>query len=302
MSNYVVLSSAAAGSNDDGAIAAACSVLRAHLPTRVVRLGDHAAHDLDAALDDVADDTTLVAAGGDGTLHHLVQRLRERDELARRRIAILPLGTANDFARAHGIPLDPPVAARAIVTGVDRARDLLVSDDGTVAVNAAHAGLGAEAGRRAAGLKSVLGPLAYPVSALTLGLRPRPSRIEARAGGRTFGGEDVLYVGVANSARLGGGHRVHPHARPDDGSLALLVLRDPGLPRRVRAAVQLLRGRLLEERSADSARARRVEVAGDSVVWDVDGEGTQPRARITWSVEPGAWTLRVPSDPDLSAR
>ena len=58
--------------------------------------------ELDRALASCGD-RRLVVAGGDGSLHLAVTRLRERGELAERPIALVPLGTGNDLARAPGV-------------------------------------------------------------------------------------------------------------------------------------------------------------------------------------------------------
>src|SRR5690606_6950759 len=55
----------------------------------------------------------VVAAGGDGTLHHLVNGLEGR--LDRVAVGLLPLGTGNDFARTLALPLDPLAALELIL-------------------------------------------------------------------------------------------------------------------------------------------------------------------------------------------
>src|SRR5262245_36417229 len=106
---------------------------------------------------------------GDGSLHLVVNRLRRMGRLDRVTLGLLPFGTGNDFARAAGVPLDPLAAAVALTTAQPCRFDLLEDDTGRVVVNAAHAGLGAEAAAAAADHKARLGPLAYPLGALRAG-------------------------------------------------------------------------------------------------------------------------------------
>ena len=65
-------------------------------------------------------------------------------------IALLPMGTGNDFARAMDIPLDIEEAARVVLEGEVRPVDLIVDDTGQVVVNNVHVGAGAQASRRGA--------------------------------------------------------------------------------------------------------------------------------------------------------
>ena len=82
-------------------------------------------------------------------------------------LAVLPTGTANDFARAYGLPGDPREAAELAADG-ERTRPLELGRlaDGRPFVNVASAGLASVAARNAQPLKPRLGPLAYGVGAL----------------------------------------------------------------------------------------------------------------------------------------
>ena len=173
---FLVLTTTRAGSADAERVAAAVAELARAGPTEVAEAEDS------TSLDRV-DGRVLVVAGGDGSVHALVGRLRGRGELATTTIGLVPLGTGNDLARGLGLPLDPVAAARRVVDGTPMAADLLVADDGEVVVNAAHAGVGAEAARRSARLKRALGPLAYPVGAALAGVTAGGWRLRDEADG-----------------------------------------------------------------------------------------------------------------------
>ena len=114
---HLLVASAKAGSTDQEAVTAAVEVLGAELSVC------HEPSDLDGALDRL-DGRTLVVAGGDGSLHLAVTKLRARGELARTRMALVPLGTGNDLARALDIPLDAAEAAQLVLSGSARPLDL----------------------------------------------------------------------------------------------------------------------------------------------------------------------------------
>src|SRR6188768_1243847 len=111
---------------------------------------------------------TLIAAGGDGTLSEVAASLAHRDQEAERlpALGLVPLGTANDFANAAGIPLEPLPALEMIAETPAVPLDLIrLSDDhGQVhwCANLASGGFGTQVTVETdEGLKKMLGGLAY---------------------------------------------------------------------------------------------------------------------------------------------
>src|SRR5918994_3668167 len=123
----------------------------------------------------------LAVAGGDGTIGPVA-------ELAGRLgvpLAVLPTGTANDFARVHGLPVDPREAAELAAEATHtRPLELGRLADGRPFVNVASAGLATVAARNAQPLKPRLGPLAYGIGAVRAAAREHPLPVKVRAGGR----------------------------------------------------------------------------------------------------------------------
>lgn len=163
----------------------------------------------------------VVVCGGDGTLAAAARGLMETGLP----LGVLPLGTANDFARTLGIPLDLAAAADVIVRGHSRRVDV-GEVNGHCFFNVASLGLSADLAR---GLtkerKRRFGRLAYAVQALEVLLLARPFRAEIvsqseRSQVRT------LQIAVGNGRHYGGGSVVHQHAAIDDGHLDLYSL-DP---------------------------------------------------------------------------
>jgi diacylglycerol kinase family enzyme len=290
---HLLVASAHAGSSEPAAVEAARAVLAEAGPVEVVSTATP--DELDRALDGCGD-RRLVVAGGDGSLHVTVDRLRSRGELADRPIALLPMGTGNDLARALDLPLDPADAARLVLSGRPQPMDLLVDDAGGIVVNAVHVGLGAEAAERAGRWKPVLGVLAYPLGAVFAGLRAPGWRLRVEVDGVLLADRHrrSLMVGVGNGRSIGGGTCLFPGAHPDDGLADVVVSYATGPLARVRYGAALRAGEHLGDPEVRSARGRTVTVSGDPVGVNADGELGDEVTSRTWTVEPGAWSLLRP--------
>src|SRR5215218_6995650 len=121
-------------------------------------------------LDDGSDYRLLVLGGGDGSVSSVVDFLANREVV----LGLLPLGTANDFARTLGIPSDIEGACQTIAAGKTVDVDLGLAGDNYF-VNVASVGLGVEATRALSPwLKKSTGPLAYPAAAIKAFLSHEP--------------------------------------------------------------------------------------------------------------------------------
>jgi diacylglycerol kinase family enzyme len=289
---YLVIVSAGAGSVDRPTLDAVVGVLAEAGPTEVRKPGDAAA--LEAALK-ALDGRVPVVAGGDGSLHLAVNRLRRLGLLDHVVVGLVPLGTGNDFARGTGVPLDPVAAARALPTATPHRFDLLADDHGTVVVNAAHAGLGAAAAAAATGYKPQLGPLAYPVGALVAGVRERGWELRVSVDGTPVASDGpLLMVGVANGPTIGGGTPLAPGARPDDGLLDAVVVAAVGPAARVAFATALRAGTHLDRDDVQHVPGASVRISGEPVRHNTDGELSEAVTARTYQVLPAAWSLLVP--------
>jgi diacylglycerol kinase family enzyme len=295
MRRYLVIANAHAGSVEREALQAAVGVLSAAGPTEVHVSTDPDA--LDAALTGL-DGRVPVVAGGDGSLHLVVNRLHRHGRLDQVTVGLVPLGTGNDFARAAGVPLDPREAAVALTTARPRRFDLLEDDTGRVVVNAAHAGLGAEAAAVAADHKPRLGPLAYPLGALLAGLREEGWALRVSVDGIPYAtGERLLMVGVANGPTIGGGTPLCPVARADDGRLDVVMVAAVGPAARAGFAAALRAGTHLDRDDVHHLAGTRVRVSGEPVRHNLDGELDAEVTDRGYLVLPGACSLLVPDVP-----
>lgn len=236
----------------------------------------------------------VVIAGGDGSLHAVVSALHRRGELAHTDLALLPLGTGNDFARALGLPLAPADAAAMIVDAVRRPLDLLVDDRGDVAVNVVHAGVGAEAATLAASLKPVLGAAGYPLGAVLAGATVGGWQVTVTVDGVVVHDVgEVLMVALCNGRSIGGGTELCPVADPGDGLVDVVVVTATELSARVAFGAALRKGEQLDRDDVVHVQGRSVGVHGELIGYNCDGEIGDEVASRHFDVLPGAWTLRT---------
>ncbi len=191
------------------------------LAVRVTWEGGDAERLVHEALD--AGYTHLIAGGGDGTLRDVAEAMAHAKTDAS--LVLMPLGTANDFARAAGVPLEP-AQALALLDVPPRAIDLGQAG-GQVFLNMATGGFGSQVtANTSEDLKKVLGGAAYLFTGLTRFSELKAAYGELEGPGFHWKG-DLLALGIGNGRQAGGGHVLCPGAVVDDGLLDISILPAP---------------------------------------------------------------------------
>lgn len=233
----------------------------------------------------------LVVAGGDGSVG-LAADLSAQMGVP---LAVIPAGTANDFARTQGLHLDLPRACRLAICGTTLERlDLGRLSDGCAFVNVANTGLSSHAARDAAPLKRVFGPLAYGLGAARAASRAPLLRCRISVDGREVFDNETWQVLVAVTGAFGGGSELAP-ADPQDGQLDLAVI--PGGSRwgLARRAWGMRRGNLSEQADVIHVRGREVVLElPPGTHLNVDGEVLSAGEPERVTIEPGAFELVMP--------
>lgn len=293
----LIITHGGAGRFDDETVERVVEVLRDGDGEQVGVCRCGTREELERTLDE-RDDEIVVAAGGDGSIHQLVATLYARDELSRRTVGLLPLGTGNDLARNLGIPLDPTEAARLIREGGTRRLDLLVDDEGGVVLNAVHVGVGATAATYAARFKPFLKVAAFPLGAVLAGARATGWRLRVEADGELVMEDKLLMVGLSNAPGIAGGSaRLAPDASPADGRMELVVSAATGPFARVRYAMGLRDGAHKHHQDVLYTAVKSATVSGEEFLVNSDGEVSGPYTRRSWNLVPKAWRMIAPPDP-----
>jgi diacylglycerol kinase (ATP) len=209
----------------------------------------------------------MVVAGGDGSVGFAAEAAAR----AGVPLAVVPVGTANDFARAVGIPLDLAGACRVAAEGREtRMLELGWMRDRPF-VNIASAGLAPIAAAKAQGVKRILGPFAYSLGALRAGITAQPIGCRVTCDGEALFDRRAWQVSVAVTGAFGGGSRLD--ADPHDGVLDVVVIEATSRARLITHAYGLRARRLESQKGVHSGRGRVVDVSTDGETgFNVDGE------------------------------
>ncbi|GAB3307943.1 lipid kinase YegS [Luteimonas notoginsengisoli] len=247
----------------------------------------------------------VIAGGGDGTLSEAASTLAHRDEAAGAlpALGLLPLGTANDFATAAGVPAEAAAALALVHDHPARAVDLLrLQANGAThwAANLASGGFGTQVTVETHDrLKKVLGGLAYLLTGMARLGRIEP--IAARMRGPDFawrGG--FIALGIGNGRQAGGGQALCPDALVDDGLLDVTVV--PELSGEIGStlATLLKDGKEVAlDQVAVRARLPWLEIETDApLVLNLDGEPVES-TRFRIDCVPGRVRMHLSDDSPL---
>jgi diacylglycerol kinase (ATP) len=240
---------------------------------------------------------TVVAAGGDGTVNLLVNALMRIDPERRPRLAVVPLGTANDFAGTLQVS-DEVTAAAELLTGGH-----------TVAVDIVHlAGPGCDhyfANVAAGGncvrvseemtdeIKSTWGPFSYLRGAVDVLSDMRSFRVTAETDTERFEDLDTWAVLVANGKTNAGRIEVAPRASVTDGLLDVILIRNGGPLDVVSIVAHNLTHRFLESEQIIFRQSKRLLIESEPPMrFTVDGEVVEEEP-TEFEILPGAIEMFV---------
>ena len=251
--------------------------------------------------------SAVVAAGGDGTIHEVVNGIAGTTTA----LGAIACGTANVWASEANLPTSPERALALVANGwrahldlgevevCGRSQYLLMCGaglDGTV-VRAMH-------GRRIA--KRLVGRAAFMPTIIETVLRARPVAVRITAGHRELH-RDLLQVVASNTTGYGGLLRLNSGARADDSMLDLVLLATASRPRMAKLLTQALRGKLHPPHTTglDYLHESKLVIALDptadaSLEVQADGEylgAVIPGDKLRLSTVPGALRALLPHRP-----
>jgi YegS/Rv2252/BmrU family lipid kinase len=231
-----------------------------------------------------------VTLSGDGLIGAVAGALRDVPDAV---LGVLPGGRGNDFARMIGLPLDAVAACDVLATGRPAPIDLGAAG-GRTFLGVASLGFDSEANRIANTAPPALGRLVYVYGALRALAAWEGARFAVDLDGERIEFEGWSVV-VANSGFYGGGMRVAPNARLDDGALDVVWLAESSRAGLVRLLAKVFRGTHVDAPGVSVRRAAEVTVSADrpfTVYADGDPIAGLP---VTLRAVPAALKVLVPA-------
>jgi len=242
---------------------------------------------------------TIVAAGGDGTINSLVNAMMCIDQAARPSLAIVPLGTANDFAGTLCIPDEISGAIELITSSNPVPVDLIeIRGDGfsRYYANIAAGGNCVRASEAITDeIKSNWGAFAYIRGALDVLPDMTSYRVTLKCDEEEFADLQSWAVLVANGKTNAGRIEVAPKASPFDGLMDVVIIKDGTVADMVKIVANNLLGSFLESEQVIFRQVKSLELYSEPRMrFTRDGEIVDEQP-IHFTVVPGAIRMHVGS-------
>lgn len=188
----------------------------------------------------------VIAMGGDGTVHEVVNGLMALPPERRPCLGVVPLGSGNDFAHAVGVPNNSEAALRQAMTGQPRPIDVGTVMDGggrmEYWINAIGIGFDTIVTIHSRRVPLVQGFAVYFAAVIqTILFDYRPFRLKVKSDAGEWEDELLMLV-LCNGNREGGGFHVAPASRADDGRLAFVGVRRISRPKMLATLPYFIKG------------------------------------------------------------
>lgn len=261
--------------------------------------GDAERYTKEAAQDQV---DVVVAGGGDGTINEVTGGMLSSGVQYKPAIGVLPLGTANDFARGCGIPVGDPLAALQFAgDGPIHAIDVGEAN-GRHFINVASGGFGAEVtANTPPELKKAIGGAAYSIMGIVTAAKMTPHHCTVTLADGTKRQGQMFAMAVGNSIQCGGGQQLTPHAFLDDGLLDLMVVHDVDLQSFGTILGEMSRLQDKSNRNISYVQAESFKIESDRPVQvNLDGEPMRHSSYVFRAI-PKALRFVLPETAPLTA-
>ncbi len=227
----------------------------------------------------------LAAAGGDGTIHEVVNGYFDgcRNIRPLASLSFVPCGRGNDWVRSLGLRADMRKSVEALAQGRTRRVDvghvhfqnLLAKTEERIFINVAEAGMGAKVLENLSRRPGHLGPprsYVFAALAATFSYAPRSLHL-ALDGTAAAAMGPLLSLIAANGCYFGAGMRCAPMARPDDGLLEVIAIGNFGKAEVIFSLSSFIKGTYLNKAKVRHYSAKSLTLTSEEpVLFELDGE------------------------------
>ncbi len=234
----------------------------------------------------------IISVGGDGTLNEVVNGILKAD--GDPELAILPVGTCNDFIKAIRIPKDLANACNVISTGESKRFDVALVGD-RYCINAAGIGFDVAIVKDLQKSKLLRGFATYLAYVLRNAFSYQGLNLTL-VNGRVHFERQALMLTVANGVCFGGGFKIAPDADASDGMLNAILLKDMKPLKRLSALPHFFDGSHLKLKETESFLTNELKIVADNpLTVQIEGELVEwPSNEINISVLPQRLKILVP--------
>ncbi len=219
----------------------------------------------------------VIAMGGDGTVHEIINGIMQLPEERRPILGIVPVGSGNDFAHAVGVPMQSDRALAHALEGEPSSIDLgLMTDehgrkeyfDNTLGI-----GFDAVVTIRSHKLPLLRGFLMYLTAVIqTILLNHDPALMQIEADGIEWEQRNLL-VTLCNGPREGGGFLIAPDAKIDDGILHYAMIRNVSRLMMFRLVPEVMKGTHGNFKPVRLGSCKKMSIRADRPIYiHADGE------------------------------
>ncbi len=219
----------------------------------------------------------VVALGGDGTVHEVLNGLMEAPVGSRPALGVVPIGSGNDFSFAVGVPPDPLAALRRVLNGTPHMVDIgLMRMDNSIQfywANAVGIGFDTLVTIHSRHIPILQGFALYFAAVLqTILLNYVPFHVKTKTDGKEWE-DDFLMMVLCNGQREGGGFYVSPGGNPNDGVLDYVSVRRISRLRMLLTLPHFMKGTQASLNYIGTGNFRKLELESDRPLYiHSDGE------------------------------
>ncbi|MBR3864513.1 MAG: diacylglycerol kinase family lipid kinase [Clostridia bacterium] len=210
---------------------------------------------------------TIVAVGGDGTIHEVLNGL----DVEKVNLGIIPVGSGNDFIESVKIPLNVEKSLALIIDGEAKETDFLVCD-GIRCANIVGTGIDVEILERCERNKILKGKIKYFCSLIVSLIKFKFYDFKLRKGDETQD-RSAMIVCCCNGKFFGGGIPMCPNAEPADNQMDFIIVNRMKKSKMIGYLIKLMKGKILEQEFCDYVRQDHAEAIFDHPISiEIDGE------------------------------